>query len=147
MSMQTSTTENGLDTTTLEDAMKAMFLCVKNLDSFVIANNEMQHIDFSNISSAAIIQNIDRSHLPGSHWVAYYIWTNQVDGEKNWLFFDSYGKHPIEYFNGQKLKYLFSPPGKMVGYNKQVLQSNDSSLCGQFCLHFLYNMLILLLMM
>ena len=64
------------------------------------------------------IVNIDKSSLPGTHWVAYYVADGLIE------FFDSYGK------NGNDYKLL---NGNV--FNTVVLQSNFTS-CGYYCLYY-----------
>ncbi len=60
----------------------------------------------------------------GEHWVAIYISINH-DVE----FFDSFGEPPRTY--GWNIS-------GNVKFNKKVLQSSNSDVCGMYCLFFLY---------
>jgi hypothetical protein len=128
--------DRGLDTKTLEDAMSALFRCTKVEQFFVIANDEMKTINFKGPFPYAIIQNIDNASLPGTHWVCYYVTKRKflLTGRSVifWDFFDSYGEAP-EFYD------LNTPPGHMVEYNQVSLQNENSSLCGEYCLHYLFN--------
>lgn len=77
----------------------------------------------------ALIVNTQPSHMSGEHWVCMYF-----DVYNNVDYFDSFGLLPfvpeIEAFvlNNSKHQY----------YNLRRLQSSDSSVCGLYCLYFLY---------
>jgi len=70
------------------------------------------------------VLNTDPARLPGTHWVAAYYYSR-----RSVEFFDSYGMHPIAY------KLLFHP----TNWNRIPLQSIRSSLCGQYCIYYLYH--------
>jgi len=140
--MSTSTRmDKGLDTKVLEDALTALLGLTRVTQYYVIANDEMRTIDFDGPFPYAIIQNIDDANRPGTHWVAYYLTTKKkfTPNGKNFIyfdFFDSYGERP-EFYDLE-----IPPEGRIQNYNRTSLQSEDSSLCGQYSLHFLYNMAI-----
>lgn len=70
------------------------------------------------------VANTDISSGPGQHWVA--VWYNSPSSCE---FFDSYGMPPEAY--GFSIL--------CTNYNHKALQSNSSTVCGQFCLFFLYS--------
>lgn len=79
----------------------------------------------------ALVVNTDESTKPGAHWVAMY-----VDTEGRGYYFDSYGLPPavpqhIDRLRRNSVSYEWSIP---------QLQSIDSSVCGQFCIAFLFYM-------
>lgn len=76
----------------------------------------------STIENGSLIANTDSSEEKGTHWVAMYKENNICD------FFDSYGRPPFK----NNLK------GVKYNFNHIKLQSNNSQVCGQFCLYFLY---------
>jgi hypothetical protein len=76
------------------------------------------------------IANVDSSGESGSHWLAFYISTAH-----NIEFFDSYGNAPT-FFEGDISDYVSSFPN--VKYNPQMLQSNATAVCGQYCIYYLY---------
>ena len=73
------------------------------------------------------IVNLDDQRGRGTHWCAY------IKRGKYIYYFDSFGdlRPPKEL-----IKY-FSPSNKLIFYNRQRFQSNNSSRCGQYCLDFL----------
>ena len=74
-----------------------------------------------------LVMNIDPSTQSGSHWVSIYIQNGK--GE----YFDSYGMAPpLEDF----MRFLKTNT-KTWTYNKQELQSLDSTVCGHYCIWFL----------
>ena len=69
----------------------------------------------------------DPMKLPGTHWIAIYF-DEQMKGE----FFDSYGKHPIQY----KKNFVDFMNRNAVEWehNKIKLQRAFSTVCGQYCI-------------
>lgn len=68
------------------------------------------------------VANTDISSMSGEHWVAYF-----YDSPQSYEFFDSYGMPPQVYGFVS-----------VNNYNRKSLQSLTSSVCGQFCLFYLY---------
>lgn len=75
-----------------------------------------------------LISNLDPNFKPGSHWVAIYIDVNGI-GE----YFDSFGRKPQGYH-----KMFLDRNTKKWFYNHNQLQSYLSSVCGKYCLVYLY---------
>ena len=72
---------------------------------------------------ACFVVNSDTSQLPGEHWIAFYY--TDIDNSE---FFDSYGLSPLVYgFDVDSL------------YSSRCLQSSTSTVCGQYCIYFLYH--------
>jgi hypothetical protein len=82
---------------------------------------------FNSVSKfpCCFITNIDPAHLKGSHWVAFY-----YKSKHSLEFFDSYGHSPSYY------KLANIPSG--LQYNVHSLQSYYSSVCGHYCVFYLY---------
>lgn len=72
------------------------------------------------------VANTDPSWLPGKHWVAVY-----VNTDEKVEFFDSFGRRPMN----SSLKKLC---GRDYIFNERILQSPLSTVCGQYCIYFLY---------
>jgi hypothetical protein len=70
------------------------------------------------------VLNTDTSKLKGSHWVAVYYPKRNICE-----FFDSYGMLPSAY----------SIDINPSDYNQKRLQSYKSTVCGQYCIYFLYH--------
>lgn len=79
-------------------------------------------------SPVYLISNLDPDTKPGSHWVAIYIDSNGV-GE----YFDTFGRKP----EGYHLSFLKRNTSRWR-HNNKVIQSIFSSVCGEYCLLFLY---------
>lgn len=75
-----------------------------------------------------IISNLDPDTKPGSHWVAIHVDNNGV-GE----YFDSFGRKPIEHH-----KKFLKRNAKIWVYNNKHLQNYFTSICGEYCLVYLY---------
>ena len=81
-------------------------------------------------SSSAIVVNTDPHTEQGAHWVAFYL---GPDGRRL-EYFDSFGRppHPDTYqsfLRRNKLPYV---------YNNSRLQGFNTSVCGHYCLGYLY---------
>ncbi len=74
----------------------------------------------------AYIVNTDESHQPGQHWVAFY-----TDREATECF-DSFGQDPSKY--SPKIAEWLKGEFKVV--QNEDLQSQDSTVCGQYCMYF-----------
>ena len=79
---------------------------------------------------ACFVANTDASNQEGRHWLAFYIHTPDEI-----CFFDSFGNPPT-YFKGAISNYV--EQYHHVVFNPMKLQSNVSSVCGQYCIYFLY---------
>ncbi|HWY33610.1 MAG TPA: hypothetical protein VNX68_03120 [Nitrosopumilaceae archaeon] len=76
----------------------------------------------------AYIVNTDSSNEPGQHWVAFYC------TEKNQLeAFDSFGQDPGVY--SEHIKEWMGNDYLIL--SKNILQSEDSTLCGNYCMYFI----------
>lgn len=77
---------------------------------------------------AFIISNLDPDYKPGSHWVAMHIDVNGI-GE----YFDSFGRKPTGYH-----KLFLKRNTKRWFYNHTSLQNQFTSVCGEYCLVYIY---------
>lgn len=112
------------------DSVKIHQLLMKTIDSKKCSVAGVFPRDLVNIDNvqrfpACCIANIDDSHRPGQHWVAYYFRT-----PNEYEFFDSYGFTPSHYGFTMNSPYLF---------NTIPFQSDFSNTCGHFCLYFLHS--------
>ena len=80
----------------------------------------------------SFIVNTDSSREEGSHWVAFYL-QNEDCGE----FFDSYGNSPTSL--AEEFEDFLKNNVKNYSYNDKRLQGDFSTVCGQFCLFYLYH--------
>lgn len=79
--------------------------------------------------NSAIVANTDPHNMSGAHWVAFF-----KDSNGLLEYFDSYGQtslilHHVKFIKRNASHYV---------YNKKTLQSYYSSVCGLYCLCFLY---------
>lgn len=86
--------------------------------------------DLVDIYPSAYIANVDPSDQPGSHWVAMYF-TEEGKAE----FWDSYGQTPNLY--SRTFKNFLERNSNYWIMNHTVLQSLDSSVCGEYCIYYL----------
>ena len=107
----------------IEVALRGERLC---RDEFVgvFAADTIPHKEYP----GAYIVNTDRSGEPGQHWVAFYCETPGILEA-----FDSFGKNPGDY--SKYIKEWMSDDFLVI--SSCVLQSEDSTLCGNYCLYFL----------
>ena len=80
---------------------------------------------------SALIVNTDCYNFPGKHWNAIFI-----DYDNTGFFFDSYGMPPYVPHHLDSLRRNC----KRIFYNTITLQSDQSNVCGQFCIAFLHAM-------
>lgn len=104
--------------------------CLKKLSrkTFEVGVFPSDRLPISVKKPALIVANTDPANKSGSHWAAFYI---PKDGYPE--FFDSYGQRPNKYF-----KNFLKRQDTFFKYNKQRLQSDFSSLCGNYCCVYLY---------
>lgn len=81
--------------------------------------------------SYGIIVNTDPANQPGQHWCAIY-----CDAQGHLEFFDSYGRSPER--NSMFITTWIHRRSNHVRFNQKQLQSDRSSVCGQYCLLFLH---------
>jgi hypothetical protein len=77
-----------------------------------------------------LIVNTDPHNKSGQHWCAIY-----SDASGNKEFFDSYGRPPEK--NSIDIQTWISARADAIHYNKSQLQSENSSVCGLYCLLYL----------
>jgi hypothetical protein len=78
---------------------------------------------------SAMVINTDKHDEKGTHWLAIYIQSNYT-----LEFFDSYGLPP-EAYGKDITKFLKKYPN--IRWNKIVMQSLTSNVCGQYCIYFI----------
>lgn len=79
-------------------------------------------------SPSAIVVNTDPQSRPGTHWTAIYI--NEYRAAD---FFDSYGKPP-----NKESKDFIQRNSRTSRFSTASLQSLTSTVCGQYCVLFLF---------
>lgn len=113
--------------------LKSYLATIQNLPVYVCGSDELKNINTQNF---VIICNTEPSWLPGLHWLALFKTKQQVYFD----FFDSFG-HNINYYNNDFQNFLEKHGGSYRTCNIQ-LQSNHTSLCGQYCLYFVFHRLL-----
>lgn len=78
------------------------------------------------------IVNTDSSGQSGRHWVVF-------DFQSSYYaeFFDSYGNHPKNLAN--EFVTFLNQNAKVWKFNQRILQGQFSSVCGQYCIYYLYH--------
>lgn len=75
-----------------------------------------------------IISNLDPDTKPGSHWIAIHIDDSGVG-----QYFDSYGRPPTGYHRS-----FLKRNSRQWQFNSDRLQNDLTSVCGEYCLLYLY---------
>lgn len=102
---------------------------IKNVHSYVCAIDQLNVIK---TNSFCAIVNSEKSFMRGAHWFALY-----KSAKQNYIdFFCSFGVGYEEY-DVELTEFLKNQKCK-VRYNKLQCQSNYSSICGMYCIYFLY---------
>ena len=101
-------------------------LAVKVLPRDLLPSKEIRRFP------AAFIVNTDSSKEPGRHWVAFYL-----ENEHHAEFFDSFG-NSARYLANEFGAFLKRNVTHSI-HNTKELQGKDSTVCGQYCLFFLYH--------
>lgn len=76
------------------------------------------------------IANTDIHTKPGQHWCAF-----SGDGQGHVRFFDSYGRSPS--LNSDHFERWIRLNAKTVTINTRQIQSDDTNVCGLYCVFFL----------
>ena len=79
------------------------------------------------------ITNTDRHNEAGEHWNSWFVCGNKL------YFFDSFGRDPQDK-NFPHEYNDFIQKFNVVEYTKTSIQTHESSLCGLFCVHFVFVM-------
>lgn len=111
-----------MNTVELQEILKV--LAHQNFHYGVFACNRLPTL---NKSPCIAIANTDPDYKPGEHWCAFFISSDRY-GE----YFDSFGQPPA----AEHLKFMKSNC-KTWTYNKKIIQSNNSSICGNYCIMYL----------
>lgn len=112
----------------------SQLLCALNCDPMlrkeVVGVYSIDEIPSTLQWGQGFITNTDPHHLPGQHWVCCYI-TSDGQGE----FMDSFGQPPS--FYSAVLFDFFNLNSSSFIYNDVTLQSDNSYVCGYYCLYYL----------
>jgi hypothetical protein len=99
----------------------------KQMTTDVFACDQLQSLKSEKF---AVIVNSDTSDEPGTHWLALF-----KESGDTVEFFDSYAM-PIEFYNTNILNFV-STKCKFLRQSEIQIQSDFSSVCGQFCIFYL----------
>jgi hypothetical protein len=77
-----------------------------------------------------MVINLDKSNKEGSHWVSVF-----APNAKCVYYFDSMGNGPSD-----TIKTILKNKFKKIIYNNVMLQSLFSSVCGHYCIYYIYMM-------
>ena len=112
------------------DSFQLRYALVKAIKGHVgvCAINQLKSINFNSFS---IICNNEPDTEVGMHWLAFY----KDESSECVEFFDSFAM-PIDFY-GEEFSKFCTRKGKILQTSKVQLQSNQSSLCGNYCLYFL----------
>jgi len=77
---------------------------------------------------SCLIVNTDPATEPGEHWIAIYF-----DARGNMEYFDSFGRQPTADFVA-----FMKENGNKIRVHSQRLQSDDTYVCGMYCVYFLF---------
>ena len=112
-----------MDTLQIKRALEHNTFTKKTFSGVFAADELPEIID---ASPCGFVANTDPSTEPGTHWLAFYYPSR---GERG--FFDSYGYPPDNYGEAFKLYGVET-------WNKRKIQSSWSTVCGQYCIFYLY---------
>lgn len=76
-----------------------------------------------------IVSNLDSDNQPGSHWVAIHVGKNNIG-----QYFDSFGRAPTGFHRA-----FLNRNCRMWDYNSKKIQNDLTSVCGEYCLVYLYH--------
>jgi len=119
-----------MDSNTLFACLKVILKGTMVKKCFVIAADEFPKISNVSETPICVISNTsNRVDGPGTHWIGYYIYNSNF----NTIIidvFDSYGKNLT--------KYNINLPFNVAKQNINSYQAPTSTVCGLYCLYFLY---------
>lgn len=110
-----------LDTIQVEEALR-------NIGNFLGVFPKDKLPPESSGTSCTFIVNTDSSNLPGQHWIAVYVRTS-----KEGFVFDSFGQSPP-----LQVQHWMNIRGISWTCNMRQVQSHESTLCGAYCIYFIW---------
>lgn len=114
-----------MDASTLHSCLE--FIAAGTCDVYVLAREYTPLVQY-NDRNLIVASNTNTSNFSGQHWCVFYIY--KIEEETVCDFYDSYGYPPEKLSIGH--------PYRVVNYNKEKHQSDDSAYCGQLCLYFCF---------
>jgi hypothetical protein len=117
-----------MNSTTIEKILRSD-KCSKHVFGGVYASDKLP--ETVDRYPRAYVANVDKSNRPGSHWIAFWF-ASPSHGE----FFDSLGQRP-ETYTFSFVSFLARNSSKWTS-NERILQSPFSSVCGHFCIYYIF---------
>lgn len=111
-----------MDTLEIQEQLSKIHPCLQN--NVYAANRLPIHVEIP----IFLISNLDPDTKPGSHWIAIHIDKNGIG-----QYFDSYGRPPSFYH-----KSFLNRNSKQWYFNSHRIQNNLTSVCGEYCIMYLY---------
>ena len=113
------------------DSLQLSTICKQLLGTSFEGVFASNNLPMGERSERTFIINTDTSNLPGQHWIAVCI------RENIGYVFDPLAMipPPLRLINWMNKRY------DQWSYNKRQVQPIDSTLCGAYCIHFLYHAL------
>ena len=106
-----------MNSTTIEKILRSD-KCSKHVFGGVYASDKLP--ETVDRYPRAYVANVDRSNMPGSHWIAFWF-ASPSHGE----FFDSLGQRP------KRTHFHYT-------CNHRTVQSAFSNVCGHFCIYYIF---------
>lgn len=110
--------------------LKSIFSCDGDLKKRVVGIFASDQIPKNVRELTGFIVNTDPISKPGQHWIAFY-----VNKQRELECFDSYGNSSDLY--SSSIKHFIRRYDK-VTFNNKRLQGDKTSVCGQYCVFFLW---------
>lgn len=111
-----------MNTIEIQECMYSIHPSLKN--NVYAANRLPIHVE----APAFLVSNLDPDTQPGSHWVAIHIDEHSVG-----QYFDSFGRPPAGLH-----KVFLRRNCRVWNYNTKRIQDDWTSVCGEYCLVYLY---------
>ena len=117
-----------MNSTTIEKILRSD-KCSKHVFGGVYASDKLP--ETVDRYPSAYVANVDRSNMPGSHWIAFWF-ASPSHGE----FFDSLGQRP-ETYTFSFVSFLARNSSKWT-CNHRTVQSAFSNVCGHICIYYIF---------
>ena len=123
--------DEGLYTNTINDLLVSDDY-TRSISEGTFACDELKNIVIGDFPRCIVV-NLDRSDQPGSHWVGlYFVSPSEVE------FFDSYGRELKKYSDIDLFVRSNVRGKKSIIENRCILQGDDTNVCGQWTVQFLW---------
>lgn len=117
-----------------QDVLNSVQLChalneninTRQIFNRILSADELQQINVQNKNPLYVI-NTDPSHLPGKHWICFFVENNCIE------IFDSLG-NTLDYYNIDLPYFLCKYTIRYVFHSR--IQPVNTSICGYYCLYY-----------